>query len=424
MYKRIILTILIFAFLFSNINLIYGQSNDIAEGSAVVIDSDSLSVLYNKNMNKKIYPASTTKILTAILAIENLNLDANITVSKEEMAQVPIGSSTMHLKAGETLTVRDLLYGLLLPSGNDAAIVLAEAVSGSTEKFVMLMNSKLKEIGCSNTHFDTPHGFSNNSHYSTAYDMALLMKYASQNQTFRTITETKEYTINPTNGDFTSQKLENTDTLLSKDLGYELGGKTGYTDEAGNVFICFSNKDGKNLIACVYDGLKNENDKEERFSDIKMLIDNTYQNYDKTKIIPDNTIKISYIDKKTHKNYTLGIDQDIYSLTNNTPYSISYDLSSISINKDIVNGTVTISSGNSDWQFKKTYDLKILNTQDYIDNTIIFSDILNIALLISILLLTLIIFSIILSINKKKSKIKSKKDLRYKNVKVVRRKKY
>lgn len=409
MHKRLIFTILIISIFIFNFNSIYGSFGNITEKSSIILDSDGLSVLYNKNMSERIYPASTTKILTAILAIENLNLDSNITVSAEAVKNVPNGSSTMYLKVGEIVTVRELLYGLLLTSGSDAAVVLAEAVSGSTENFVILMNSKIKELGCTNSHFSNPHGYHEDNHYSTAYDMALLMKYASKNETFRKICETKDYVIEPTNKTAVARSLVSTNLMFSYNLDYTLGGKTGYTEEAGNVFICYSKLDGKNIICGVFDGSKNILNKSTRFKDVKMLLDNAYENYDKTKILDKNTFKISYVDKNTKKNYILGIDKDIYCLTDGNSYIVDYKLFDVAMSNNIITGKLTVTAKNENWKFDKTYDLKVIETQKYIDDSK--SDNSNLIYLLSLAILTtlLIVLLRIKYINKKKRKKVNKK---------------
>jgi serine-type D-Ala-D-Ala carboxypeptidase (penicillin-binding protein 5/6) len=406
--KRIIFAFLLVVLSTVNYNFIYGDFASITEKSAIVLDGDGLSILYNKNINKKIFPASTTKILTAILAIENLNLDSNITVSSDAIDNVPYGSSTMYLKKGEIVTVRQLLYGLLLPSGSDAANVLAEAVSGSIPNFVLLMNKKSQQLGCLNSHFVNPHGFHNSDHYSTAYDMALIMKYASQNQTFRTICETKEYIIEETNKTLVPRKLESTDSLLSYKLNYVLGGKTGYTEEAGNVFVSYSKLNGNNIICCVFDGSKNISNKLIRFTDTKMLLDYSFINFDKNKILDKNKLKISYIDKKTKKNYILGIANDIYCLTDKNLYIIDYNLSNISINNNVVTGKLNIKANNENWEFDNTYEINLIEIKEYSEENITF----NIIYVLFILIILIIILLI----------IKDKKDNYTKNSKLLRRK--
>ena|GEM_PF-2574292 len=365
MYKRILFVFLLVIIFTINYNFIYGEFDTISENAAIVLDGDGLSVLYNKNMNKKIFPASTTKILTAIIAIENLNLDTNITVSDEAIENVPYGSSIAYLKKGEVLTVRQLLYGLLLPSGSDAANVLAEAVSGSISNFSILMNNKLKDLGCINSHFVNPHGFHNSNHYSTAYDMAMIMRYASQNKTFRSICETKEYIIEETNKTLVTRKLENTNLLLSYKLDYVIGGKTGYTAEAGNVFICYSKTNGNNIICCLFDGSKNIMNKRTRFTDTKMLLDNSFEKFEKAKILDKDTFKISYIDKKLNKNYIFGIDLDVFCLTDKNPYVLNYSLSEIMINDNNVSGKIYVNAKNENWQFDNIYEIKLIEITGY-----------------------------------------------------------
>lgn len=394
MRKRLIFTILFIALFFVNSNKIYGEFGNISENSAIVLDGDSSSILYSKNINEKIFPASTTKILTAILAIENLNLNTLVTVTKDEIDSIPYGSSIMYLKAGDVLTVKDLLYGLLLSSGNDAAIVLADTVSGSVPNFVKLMNNKLKELNCIHSHFTNPHGFHDDNHFSTAYDMALLMKYASHNEAFREICETDEYLLKTSN---ITRKLENTDLLLSSKLEYTIGGKTGYTDEAGNVFICYSKFEGKNIVCGVFDGSKNILNKTTRFNDTKKLLDYSYENYGKQKVLDKNTFKISYVDKKTNKHYILGIDEDIYCLSDRNEYTLNYDVSNISINDDDVYGDVYVSLGNSNWKLTDNYKLKLIETKKYIG-----IDGIKYSTILVYILLILIILVIILNNKKKK----------------------
>lgn len=407
MYKQIIFTILLIIMYMFSYNNVEGTFTDISEGSAIVMDSSSMSILYNKNMDKKIYPASTTKILTAILAIENLNLDSNITASKTAV-NIPYGSSTMDLKLGEIVTVRQLLYGLLLPSGNDAANVLAEAVSGNIQNFVILMNSKLKELGCLNSHFANPHGFHNANHYSTAYDMALIMEYASKNEIFRDICSTSEFTIQPTNKTTTARTLKNTNSLLTENLKYYLIGKTGYTDEAGNTFICYATYNEKSVICALFDG---PSYRKAIFKDVQMLISNSFENYSKTKILDKNTISISYLDKNTNKNYILGLDNDIYCLTDGNKYILDYTFSDIYINDNNISGEIKVNLKNKNFELNKTYKLKLLNTKNYSSGDSNISAVTSIVTYLLVLLgLVMMIFIVVL-------RKRYKKYLRYKRLK-------
>lgn len=156
-------------------------------------------ILYEKDAHKKMYPASTTKIMTAILALENRSLTDTANVSYNAIFTVPVGYSNANLQLDETLTYEQLLHVLLIPSANDAANVIAEDIAGSVESFSSMMNTKAREIGCENTNFVNANGVHNENHYSTAYDLALIGKYAMENETFRKIVSTVRYTLPVTN---------------------------------------------------------------------------------------------------------------------------------------------------------------------------------------------------------------------------------
>lgn len=387
MHKHLILIFTFIILSFFTINCVYGNINDISVDSFIVMDKDAPSILYGRNIHKQIYPASTTKILTAILTIENLNLNSNITASKEAV-NVPYLSSTINLKEGEILTVRDLLYGLLLRSGNDAANVLAEAVSGSIPNFMLLMNSKLKELGCNNSHFTNPHGYHNENHYSTAYDMAILMKHVSGNNIFKEISESKEYTVNSTNKTEYVRKFKNTNSLLDLNLDYTLVGKTGYTGEAGNAFISYASLEDKNIICGLFKG-KN---RYKVFDDTKALIDNTFEKYYKTKILDKDTFKISYIDKSKGINYIFGITDDIYCLTDINKYFIEYNISNIDIQNSDKNN-LYVKVGNENWEFNNSYDIKLIETKKYgVFYNEIDDEINKYTALITILIILILIF--------------------------------
>ena len=218
----------------------------ISAESAILIDADSGRVLFEKNAHTKRGIASTTKILTAIVVLENASSDEVVNVSYK--AANTEGSS-MYLKSGEKITVENLLYGLMLNSGNDAATALAEHTAGSVEEFAKLMNKKAKEIGMNSSSFANPHGLDNENHYSTAYDMAMLTKYAMENKTFKNIVGTKTKIAKNENGDY--KYLTNHNKLLSI-YEYCLGVKTGFTKKCGRCLVSFSEKNGVKLIAITY----------------------------------------------------------------------------------------------------------------------------------------------------------------------------
>ena len=182
MKKRIAFYILVFMCLLVNFNIVYATPAILSE-SAVLIDASSGTILAQKNADKKMYPASLTKIMTAILAIELGELTDVITVDDDTPFEIE--GSHIALEPGEILTLKDLLYALMLPSANDAASVIAKHYGGSLENFVKMMNQKAKELGAYNTNFTNPHGLHDTNHYSTAADLALITKYAMENDTFK-----------------------------------------------------------------------------------------------------------------------------------------------------------------------------------------------------------------------------------------------
>lgn len=180
---------------FSAINVSSNISDDLSSINSrayVVIDRKSGIILVGKNETEKRKMASTTKIMTATIIIENCNLDETIEVSSKAAGT---GGSRLGLKKGDKITVKDLLYGLMLCSGNDAAVALAEHVGGSVDGFAELMNKKAEEFNLKNTHFETPHGLDSDNHYTTAYELALLSNYALNNEIFSKIVGTKNYTV-------------------------------------------------------------------------------------------------------------------------------------------------------------------------------------------------------------------------------------
>ena len=235
---------------------------------AIILDRNSKIILCGKKEKEICKMASTTKIMTAIVVIENANLTDTITVSSKAART---GGSRLGLSTGNTITVENLLYGLMLRSGNDAAVALAEYVSGSVESFAELMNNKANELGLTNTHFVTPHGLDNNDHYSTAYDLAILTDYALTNKIFSKIVKTKTYTIT-LNG--YSKTLSNTNELLGN-LDGVYGVKTGFTNGANRCLIT-SCKRGDLDIICVVLGCDTKKD---RTKDSIKLINYTFNNF-------------------------------------------------------------------------------------------------------------------------------------------------
>lgn len=217
---------------------------DVNSRACVVIDRKTNSVLFGKNENTKKKMASTTKIMTATIIIEKCNLTDTIEISKKAAGT---GGSRLGLKTGDKITVLDLLYGLMLRSGNDAAVALAEYAGGDINGFAKLMNAKALELGLTNTHFETPHGLDSNEHYTTAYELALLSNYALDNPTFAKIVGTKNYTIT-ING--SPKALSNTNELLGNMEGV-YGIKTGFTNGANRCLVTACKKNNMDIICVV-----------------------------------------------------------------------------------------------------------------------------------------------------------------------------
>ncbi len=223
-----------------------GVQPQIDARAAVLMDTNSGKLLYSKNADAAMAPASTTKIMTAILAIERSNLQKTVSVSKNAVA---VDGSSMALAYGERLTMEDLLYGLMLVSGNDAAVAIADAISGSQADFARLMTEKARQIGLTNTNYKNPNGLPALNHYSTARDLARLTAYAMRNSIFARIVRTKVKTV-PGNKPGQTLTLYNHNKLLWR-YPYTIGVKTGYTLSAGGCLVAAAEKNGTRLIAVV-----------------------------------------------------------------------------------------------------------------------------------------------------------------------------
>ena len=306
--------------------------------NAVLIDANYDEILYAKNAYDKAYPASMTKVMTALLTLEaieagSLTLETMVTVSENAARKDFSNESTANLKAGEQMSVKDLLYCLLLPSANDAAKALAEHLGGSTDNFAQMMNDRAAELGCKGTHFVNPHGLHHPDHYTTAYDMALMFMAAMEHELFLEIIGTASYTAAPTN--ISGERyFFNTNGLISN-LYYSghtydkcIGGKTGSTDEAGRCLVAAA-KDGDKLMVSVIMGSgpieqADGRSRQGQFDESKRLLEYGFNNFRRVTISrPDEPV-----DKVA---VTLSRDADevmvkpIGSVTLTLPSSISED---------------------------------------------------------------------------------------------------
>jgi D-alanyl-D-alanine carboxypeptidase/uncharacterized membrane protein len=231
------------------------QGPEIEAASATVMDMDTGVFMYSKNATAKMYPASTTKIMTTLLLVENCDLDDEITFS-DIVYDLEEGSSHLGMQPGETITLRDAAYGIMLASANDISNGVAEYIGGSISGFADMMNAKAEELGCVNTHFANPHGLYQEDHYTCAYDMALIARAAYANPVFREIVTTREYTIPATNMTDEERSFLNHQKMMQPDEEYYqewcTGGKTGYTEACLNTLVTFAEKDGKSLVSVVF----------------------------------------------------------------------------------------------------------------------------------------------------------------------------
>lgn len=287
----------------------------------VLMEYSTGKILFEKNLNKMMYPASTTKLMTAILVLEKCQLTDVATVSNSAVDSVPAGYSTAYLQKGEKLTIEQLLHVLLIPSANDAANVLAEHVGGSIANFANMMNSKAKEIGCENTNFKNPSGIHDENHYSTAYDLSLIAKHAMQFQTIKDIVQKTVYNLPKTDKYNSDNRIfYNTNLLLSHHspddyyYPYATGLKTGYTNPAKDCIIATAKKDDLELIAVILGAEDTNGSLVPKFLDCKKLFEYGFSNYSYKNIKKANSVvtKVSVLGAtEDTKNLNILVKNDI-----------------------------------------------------------------------------------------------------------------
>lgn len=270
---------------------------EIHAGAWILVDMNTGRVLFEQNADEKMFPASTTKILTGIMALEMLDMNTVLTATEAAIAPITLEHSSMGIYRGEELTVEQLLYGLLVHSANDAANVLAVAMGGSIEGFADMMNAKAAELGAVNSHFVNPHGFHEEDHYTTARDLSIIAKYAMQNEKFREIVKTTRYNIPPTNKYKTERNLITTNNLISKFkttanfYSYATGIKTGSTSQALNCLVASAKKDDNEflsvLMKCPNQGT---GETAYSFADTKALFEYAFDSYKYTVIVSGEDI--------------------------------------------------------------------------------------------------------------------------------------
>jgi D-alanyl-D-alanine carboxypeptidase len=246
--------------------------------SAIVMEASTGLILYEKNINQTYYPASITKIMTALLAIENSSLGDVVTFSKKAIFDVDLDSSRIGIDVGEQLTMQQCLYAILLESANEVTYAMAEHVAGTMPAFAQMMTERAKSIGCLNTNFVNPHGLHDNNHYTTAYDMALITKEAMKNETFRKIFATRTSQIPPTNIQSEIRYLRNHHKfILKQDYLYDgcIGGKTGYTSVSKYTLVTVAKRGDLELICVVM----RDDSSNHQYIDTQNLLDFAYENF-------------------------------------------------------------------------------------------------------------------------------------------------
>src|ERR1051325_1200364 len=264
----------------------FSPDEDLTARAAVLMDGATGKILYQKEPDLRLPPASTTKILTAIVTLEsNRKLKDVLTVSK---ADTRVPASKLYLKSGQTLTIEDLLYAVLLSSANDASLVLAEGVGGSVERFAEMMTRKAHDLGAVNSNFSNPHGLTAPDHYSTARDLAILFRYAMKNPTFREIVQTRISSVS--SNSMVRKKtvarrisVRNHNRLLWNFDG-ALGGKTGYTLAAQKCFVGAVQRNGVTLIVAILGA-------HDQWGDTKRLLEYGFENYDNLKPVTQASAK-------------------------------------------------------------------------------------------------------------------------------------
>lgn len=325
--------------------------------AAILIEAQTGKILYDKDIYSRKYPASTTKILTAIIAIENCDLDEKAKASYNAVFSVKSGYSIANIQEGESFTIRELLDVLMLQSANEAANVIAEHISGSVEEFAKLMNQKAKEIGCLDSNFVNANGAHSDDHYSTAYDLAMIARYCMQNQTFREIAQKQECSL-PATEIFEEERIfRNTNSLMQANSRYYYpycnGIKTGFTTPAKNCLISSSNKNGFELISVILHAESTEDGLSARYVDTINLFEYGYNNFKLDKILEEyNVVGSIKQENNTDKNEEinnqpetlLDVDSESEDVTETITGAIKKEYNSSEKNTEYI-GWIQIISG-------------------------------------------------------------------------------
>lgn len=404
MFKKIYYTIIIITLIMSSNSIVFAddENEEITQEDyvqvinqtkdeptlnsriAVAYDRKSGEVIWGKDEHKRTAMASTTKIMTAIVTLENCDLTQTVTISKKSAGT---GGSRLGLKADDKITMNDLLYGLMLKSGNDAAVAIAETVGGSVEGFAELMNEKAKELKLENTHYVTPHGLDDPEHYTTAVELAKLAEYALQNETFAKIVNTKNYTVT-ING--YPKSISNTNELLGYLEGVN-GVKTGFTNNAGRCLVTSVNRNGFEIITVILQA----DTKKFRTADSIKLIEYIYKNYEPVNIkeivdeqfkrwcsINTSRIQINKCKNNNLELYIDNLDNDVIPIKKTDKDKIQIEVNNLfyfeaPLQQNTIIGTIKV---NLDGKTVDVIEIKNKNTiqkKDILDYLKIFAQSLN-----------------------------------------------
>ena len=276
------------------------DKGSLSSASAIVMELSTGTVLYSKNIHKKHYPASITKIMTSLLTLENSSPSDVVTFTEAEAHGIETGSSSMYCVPGEKFTIEQVLYGIMLQSANEMCLVAADHVAGSVDKFVEMMNQRVAQLGLKDTHFMNPNGLHNDDHYTSAYDMACIAREAWKNPSFQKICGTRTYQVKSTNkrkaGEILGGQLLNhhqmingyeTSSRYEKD--YVIGGKTGYTSMAHSTLVTFAEKDGMQLVSVIMKGNSPKQGEPNEYTDTTRILDYAFEKFSKHTVNGENS---------------------------------------------------------------------------------------------------------------------------------------
>lgn len=357
--RKKVLVFFILYLLFSQITIVFAETIEdplsLTADSAILMDAKTGEILYEKNMHKKQFPASITKLMTALLAIEYNEPQEVITFSKEAIFGIERNSSHIALDVGEQITIEQALYAIMLASANEAALGISEQIGGTTENFAAMMNARATELGCLNTHFVNPNGLHDENHYTTAYDMALITKEVLKYDTFREIAATTYYELPPTNIQPETRYLYAQHKMIKKNSSFYYedceGGKTGFTNQALNTLVSFAKRGDTELIAVVLHDAGWGT-----YTDTTALLDYGFQNFETVKVFSSDSFSKSVSVQQKYRKEILDAgmvdliaENDIFatlpapvSLDNLSEKIVCEELLNTPIEKNSVQGSLEI----------------------------------------------------------------------------------